>query len=77
MEQLTIVGTEADRLELLVDAGVRPALRPELTIHEPRSLEACDGIAPELIGTGIPSNAGSDLYALGCLMWQLLAGRPP
>ncbi len=62
---------------VLVDGGIRPAVCPELTIHETLALEAYDGIAPELIGTGIGANAASEIYALGCLMWQLLTGRPP
>ena len=64
-------------LAVLVDGGVRPAVCPELTIHESFALEGCDGVAPELIGTGITPNASTELYALGCLLWQLLAGRPP
>ena len=64
-------------LAVLVDGGVRPAVCPELTIHESFALEGYDGVAPELIGTGITPNACTELYALGCLLWQLLAGRPP
>lgn len=64
-------------LAVLVDGGVRPAVCPELTIHQSFALEGYDGIAPELIGTGAAPNAASELYALGCLLWQLLAGRPP
>lgn len=62
---------------VLVDGGIRPAVCPELTIHETLALEAYDGIAPELIGNGDGVNAASEMYALGCLMWQLLTGRPP
>lgn len=62
---------------VLVDAGVRAALDPEFTIHAGLPPERYDGIAPELIGTGLAPNVSSDLYALGCLLWQLLAGRPP
>jgi serine/threonine protein kinase len=62
---------------VLVDGGIRPAIFPELTIHEALALDAYDGVAPELIGTGIRANAGSEIYALGCLLWQLLTGRPP
>jgi serine/threonine protein kinase len=62
---------------VLLDAGVRSALDPELTVHSGLAPDRYDGVAPELIGTGRPPNAASDLYALGCLLWQLLAGRPP
>ncbi len=62
---------------VLVDTGIRPALHPVLTVHAGLSPECCDGMAPELIGGGTAPNALSDAYALGCLLWQLLAGRPP
>lgn len=62
---------------VLVDAGVGPAVSPELTIHAGLPPERYDGVAPELIGTGREPNSVSDLYALGCLLWHLLAGRPP
>ncbi len=62
---------------VLVDAGVRPAVEPELAIHANVSPERYDGTAPERIGTGEPATIVSDLYSLGCLLWTLLAGRPP
>src|SRR5262249_35206230 len=62
---------------VLVDAGVRPAIDPFLTIHAGLPPDRFDGIAPELIGASVSPNARSDAYALGCLLWQLLAGRPP
>ena len=62
---------------VLVDAGIRAALAPHLTIHTGRSPEKYDGVAPELIGSSTGPNPQSDAYALGCQLWQLLAGRPP
>lgn len=62
---------------VLVDAGIGPTLRPEWIVHPAMRPERCDGTAPELIGTGNHPDSASDLYALGCLLWQLLAGRPP
>lgn len=62
---------------VLVDAGVRPALSPVLHVDGSVSPDHYDGVAPELIGTGAFTNPRSDVYALGCLLWQLLAGRPP
>lgn len=36
-----------------------------------------DYMAPELAHAGIPASPVSDLYATGCLLYQLLSGRPP
>lgn len=62
---------------VLVDCGVRGALEPDVTVHSGLPAEMYDGIAPELIGVGRSPTVQSDLYALGCGLWQLLAGRPP
>lgn len=64
-------------LAVLVEGGMRQVVHPEITIHDTLSLEVYDGIAPDLIGTGAAPTASSEMYALGCLLWQLLAGRPP
>lgn len=62
---------------VLVDAGIVTALRPEFSFHTILSAERYNGMAPERITTGEVPTAVSDLYALGCLLWHLLAGRPP
>lgn len=62
---------------VLVDAGVRTALTPELLVHRVESPEEADVIAPERIGTNQPATAATDLYAAGCVCWQMLTGRPP
>jgi serine/threonine-protein kinase len=61
----------------LVDAGIAPAVRPEVVIDADAPPERFDGVAPERVATGAPATAASQIYALGCLLWQLLAGRPP
>jgi hypothetical protein len=75
--RLANVRMTSNGVAVLLDAGIRSALDPELTVHSGLAPDRLDGIAPELIGTGRAPNAASDLYALGCLLWQLLAGRPP
>lgn len=61
----------------MVDVGIRAALTPELIPHANIQPEAYDTTAPELIATGRNPDSRSDLYAVGCVLWQLLAGRPP
>jgi serine/threonine protein kinase len=61
---------------ILVDPFVRRSLHPVVALTEQLALRDCEGVAPEQIGSGRPADARSDLYSLGCLLWQLLAARP-
>src|SRR5690606_14473576 len=45
---------------VMVDAGIAPAVRPELSFHARISPDRYDGVAPELIGTGCPPDVRSD-----------------
>lgn len=67
---------DAGRLHL-IQTGLLAAVEPTVTIHSDIPADAYDGIAPELIDTRAERSTASDMYALGCLLWQLLAGRPP
>jgi eukaryotic-like serine/threonine-protein kinase len=62
---------------VLVDAGIGGALGHSVLIRDDVSPEVYEAIAPERIGTGNPLTTASEIYAFGCLLWQLLAGRPP
>ncbi|QDU81370.1 Serine/threonine-protein kinase PrkC [Polystyrenella longa] len=62
---------------VLINVGIAPAISPELVLRDQIAPDQYDGIAPELIGTGNACSIQSDIYALGCLLWQLLGGRPP
>jgi serine/threonine protein kinase len=62
---------------VLVDAGIGSAIDRGLLIRGDLPAETYEGTAPELIGTGNLRTTTTDIYAFGCLLWQLLAGRPP
>ncbi len=61
---------------MLVETGIQNAVTPQLSYVTDFSTEQCEGIAPERVATGNTVDEQSELYALGCLLWQLLAGRP-
>ena len=55
---------------------VKRLLQPQFAMTQELTLRDCDGVAPELTGTGRTADSRSELYALGCLLWQLLTSRP-
>lgn len=75
--RLTKIRLSPEGRIVLVDAGVQPAVSPELMVHTVQSPELAETVAPERIGTNQPATAASDLYAAGCILWHLLAGRAP
>lgn len=60
----------------LTQAGVRLSIEPAVHYRSDQSPEAYVGIAPERIGTNQPATAASERYAVGCLLWEMLTGRP-
>lgn len=61
----------------VINSGLLAAVHPLITIHSTLPVECCFGIAPELIGGRAERTPATEMYALGCLLWHLLAGRPP
>jgi len=61
----------------LLNWGLLNALFPVITIHTPIPEDAGDTLAPERIASSQRALVSSEIYSLGCLLWQLLAGRPP
>lgn len=60
----------------LVDPFSRRLSQPAFALTDQLTLRDCDGIAPEQVGTGRVAEARSEIYSLGCLLWQLLTSRP-
>jgi len=63
---------------VLLEPGLRAILRPEEGYaHADLPPEAYDCLAPERITEGTPPTIAGDVYACGCVWWQMLCGRPP
>ena len=75
--RLSKIKLAEDGRALLVDSGVRLALRPVLSVPLGMDVDECEGIAPELIGSRREADAQTEMFALGCAMWTLLVGRAP
>ncbi len=67
----------ADGQAVALDAGVAVAIEPRLVVDVARGPNRYDGMAPERVASSGEASVLSDMYALGCLLFELLAGRPP
>ncbi len=61
----------------LLNWGLLAACSPSITIHTRLPDDAGDSMAPERIDSPRRASVPSEIYSLGCVLWQLLAGRPP
>ena len=60
----------------LPQPGVRAIIRPHEGIaHCDLAPEACSTLAPERVSRGTTATVASDLFACGCVWWQMLCGR--
>ncbi|ADG68179.1 serine/threonine protein kinase [Planctopirus limnophila DSM 3776] len=69
--------SSSSRKIVLVDPAIGGILTPVLNLHDTPHPAVLDLAAPERFSHQAAPSAQSDLYAVGCLCWQLLAGRPP
>lgn len=60
----------------LVDPFTARLLQPSVGYRADLKLRDVQHCAPEIVGNGRRTNAMSDLYSLGTVLWQLLTGRP-
>lgn len=75
----------AENVLLLPDGAIclpQPGLRAIVRPHEgisnrDISPEACGTLSPERVASTTPPNITSDIFACGCVWWQMLCGRPP
>jgi serine/threonine protein kinase len=72
-------GPECER-PMIIDFGLAAQFEGRLRLGMQQARSAIEGtyayLAPELIG-GSVADARADLYALGCMLFEVLAGRPP
>lgn len=68
--------TEAGQIKVLFDATRRAG---PLNFADPSGEvnALVDYLAPELFRAGVTPSAGADAYALGCIAYEMLTGRPP
>ncbi|WP_437934520.1 protein kinase domain-containing protein [Sorangium sp. So ce341] len=74
---LMLVGGAIERVTLL-DFGIARDLRLAQTLTSPGAVLGTPGyMAPEQARGDAPVDARADVFSLGCVLFQCLAGRPP
>ncbi|XXU13715.1 protein kinase [Sorangium sp. So ce861] len=74
---LMLVGGAVERVTLL-DFGIARDLRLMQTLTSPGAILGTPGyMAPEQARGDSPVDARADVFALGCVLFQCVAGRPP
>ncbi|MDG1893880.1 MAG: protein kinase [Fuerstiella sp.] len=70
------VRVRPDGKAVLVAPFVARQQQPFTSFTESVTLRDIETIAPELIATGCSPDSRSEIYAVGCVLWQLLTSRP-
>ncbi|MEZ6061830.1 MAG: protein kinase [Planctomycetaceae bacterium] len=65
-----------DGRAVLVDPFVSRLTRPSVSFRADLRLRDVEFTAPELAGTAGQPSVRSELYSVGCVLWQLLTSRP-
>ncbi len=70
-DDATPLGPEPDDAEAPKDARGRPKARPRSFVGTP------EYVSPEILSEGKESSRASDFWGFGCILFQIIAGRPP
>lgn len=61
---------------VLVSAFTNPLAYRGVSLTANLRLQDVAHMAPERVGSGLAANSRSELYSLGCVLWELLTARP-
>ncbi len=70
------VRLQHDGSTVLVSPFIARLFNPTLSFTAAQRLRDVETTAPELVGTGAHVDSRSELYSIGCVLWQLLTSRP-
>lgn len=66
-----------DGRSVLVSPLMNVTARQGISLTANLRLKDVATVAPERLGTGAQADSRSELYSVGCVLWQLLTARPP